>query len=145
MYIFIFGQNCAKKIKRSISTPQPEYELAVSFAKQLLQSSSYKHYKSDIYAHFSNILSTKSNKISVTKHNYREIVTFQQRYPCCKLKIVPRFDGAAALKSESSVTSTAKKSMPDSDEEVEEADRSFRNANKVSGSHVYFFDKKTLH
>ena len=74
------------------STPQPEYELAVSFAKQIFQSPPYNNYESDLYRHFSTLLSTDTNKITVTKENFRELVTVLRRYPRCDLKIVPRLE-----------------------------------------------------
>ena len=49
-------------MKKSIATPQLEYELAMAFAKQLFQTSPYKHYESDLYTQFSKILSTDANK-----------------------------------------------------------------------------------
>ena len=56
----------------------------------------------------------------ITKDNFREIVTFQRRYPRCELKIVPQIDGASALKSDSPATSTPHKSAPETDEEEQE-------------------------
>jgi len=94
--------------------------LAVSFAKQLFQSAAYKHYETDMYSHFSNILSTDTNKICVTRDNFREIVTFLRRYPRCEIKIVPRIDLSPALKTDSPAASTPLKSAKESDQEDEE-------------------------
>jgi len=94
--------------------------LAVSFAKQLFQSAAYKHYETDMYSHFSNILSTETNKICVTRDNFREIVTFLRRYPRCEIKIVPRIDLSPALKTDSPAASTPLKSAKETDQEEEE-------------------------
>ena len=94
--------------------------MAVSFAKQLFQSAAYKHYETDMYSHFSNILSTDTNKICVTRDNFREIVTFLRRYPRCEIKIVPRIDLSPALKTDSPAASTPLKSAKESDQEDEE-------------------------
>ena len=91
-FTFLLQQNRAKRQRKTISTPQPEYELAVSFAKQLFQSPPYNNYESDLYQHFSTLLSTDTNKITVTKENFRELVTVLRRYPRCELKIVPRLE-----------------------------------------------------
>ena len=34
----------------------------------------------------------ESTKLVITKENFRELVTFQQRYPHCEIKLVPRVD-----------------------------------------------------
>ena len=91
-FTFLVQQNRAKRQRKTISTPQPEYELAVSFAKQLFQSPPYNNYESDLYQHFSTVLSTNTNKITVTKENFCELVTVLRRYPRCDLKIVPRLE-----------------------------------------------------
>ena len=57
----------------------------------------------------------------ITRDNFREIVTFQHRYPRYELKLVPRIDGAGALKSDSpAATSTPQKSAQETDGEEEE-------------------------
>ena len=91
-FTFLVQQNRAKRQRKTISTPQPEYELAVSFAKQIFQSPPYNNYESDLYQHFSTVLSTDTNKITVTKENFRELVTVLRCYPRCDLKIVPRLE-----------------------------------------------------
>ena len=58
----------------------------------LFQYPPYTNYESDIYRHFSALLSTDTNKITVSKENFRELVTIQRRCPRCELKIVPRLD-----------------------------------------------------
>ena len=87
-----FHSNRSKKQKKSIATPQPEYELAVQFAKSLFNQPPLVNYESDLYNHFSKILSTESNKLVITKENFRELVTFQRKYPRCEIKLVPRVD-----------------------------------------------------
>ena len=77
-----------KKVKKTVATPQPEYELAVQFAKLFL-SPAYKHYETDLYAHFSYLLSTETMQVVISKENFRELVTFQRRYPHCELKLDP--------------------------------------------------------
>ena len=56
----------------------------------------------------------------VTRDNFREIVTFLRRYPCCEIKIVPRIDPSPALKTDSPAASTPLKSAKESDQEEEE-------------------------
>ena len=74
-------------------TPQPEYERTVSFTKQLFQSAQY----TDLYSHSSKMLSTETNKFSISKEVFRELVTLTRRYLRCEINIVPRVDSSASL------------------------------------------------
>ena len=67
----------------------------------------------------------------VTRDNFREIVTFQRRYPRCEFKLVPRIDGAPALKSDSPAASTPLKSAQETDQEEEENNETEPNSGKL--------------
>ena len=125
-------QTRAKRQRKTICTPQPEYELAVSFAKQVFQSPNYKNYESDLYRHFSALLSTDTNKITVSKENFRELVTIQRRYPRCELKIVPRLEPASINQSDQKLP--APSSDPTQTEEVDELQETEDNDEILKGA-----------
>ena len=112
----------AKRQRKSISTPQPEYELVVSFAKQIFLSPAYSNYERDLYQHFSTLLSTDTNKITVTKENFREVVTIQRCYPICELKIVPRLEPQTNSLSDQKLPGPSEPSQTEENEEIEDTE-----------------------
>jgi hypothetical protein len=127
-------QTRAKRQRKTISTPQPEYELAVSFAKQVFQSPNYKNYESDLYRHFSALLSTDTNKITVSKENFRELVTIQRRYPRCELKIVPRLEPASINQSDQKLLAPSSDPTQTAAEEVDELQETDDNDENLKGA-----------
>ena len=78
----------------------------------------------------------------VTRDNFREIVTFHRRYPRCELKLVPRIDGAGALKSDSPAASTPLKSAQETDEEEEENNEIEPNSEQIFYVSAYVSSQK---
>ena len=78
-----------------------------------------------MYRHFSALLSTDTNKITVTKEKIRELVTIQRRYLRCELKIVPRLEPVPVNLSDQKCP--APSSEPTETEEVDELEETHDN------------------
>ena len=73
-----------------------------------------------MYQHFSTLLSTDTNKITVTKENFREVVTVQKRYPRCELKSVPRLEPQTNSLSDQKLPAPSEPSQTEENEEIED-------------------------
>ena len=102
--------------------------LSKSFSHQITRTT----YESDLYQHFSALLSTDTNKITVSKENFRELVTIQRRYPRCELKIVPRLEPVSINTSNQKLP--APFSDPPQTEEVDELQETEGNDEILKGA-----------